>query len=906
MKRKLLSVLVSLTMGTSSFAFGETCPVNPEKLTEEQRQQLSPACLEEASAESDGISNWVWIGLGTAAVAGVAVAAGGGGGGGSGSSDNGGNTNTGNNGSGNNSNATTYRFSSYANTAATGVNAFSVTGDNKVVVVDRNSSYSGANQTTVSVRGKNANVQVLQGTTTTATANATSMYIAGNDATISVAGTLIADGDDATVIEVEGRNANLTLEQGSQVISRNSADSLEIESANATVVANGNMNVQGWDSQGIGIEGNNVKLTIGNSANISVSSLEGSYRDDDVIATAFNVEGDNIAVTQNSHQFSVGANAIGISVEADIGGTVTQNGTMSASGNNSTAIMLESEGANTTLIATNNGRLNVSNGAIGMSAYGRNAQLINTGNIVVNNRGAALVVGQRAMAINRGTITLQRDAGYAGNDSLTAMKATGNSTLINDSTGVIHLNAAGATPFTSQGQNNSVINRGKIYANGNDVTANYTISNYTVGTQANGTAGTLYVDNASLNNVNIDTAFASGTSEKVVQINNAFVGKNISGENNIQSSSIVWSAQGNKNEQGNVDIVMKKNAYQNVISDASLSEAANKLEQAYTNNSLFNSLNLNSSKQVDQAIRQITGANTGKTMQQARILSQRFNRVAQNAVKSPTGLGFNAVDKNSQSAELGKHSRFEMMALTKSFDLNPEQNIELIYGIARLDSSTDSNTTEGINGGYSQFLGLNYQANWLDLEWNNSLRADIHQFDTQRNIRYGNVYHRAESSNKQTYYELKSTAGKTFALSDDLTVQPLVGLKMRYTHNDAINEYGADDWNLNINAGKESAIDAVIGAAFRFNMESGLKITGSVEGGPNLSYKQTARSASLKGAQGARFSLNNHEQGGTINGIAQIGLAYETDNSSFNLDSYHWQEDGIKDKGFMMNYRYEF
>ncbi|MCZ5936373.1 hypothetical protein O5264_29715, partial [Escherichia coli] len=77
------------------------------------------------------------------------------------------------------------------------------------------------------------------------------------------------------------------------------------------------------------------------------------------------------------------------------------------------------------------------------------------------------------------------------------------------------------------------------------------------------------------------------------------------------STSVVWSARAEKDDHGNVDVVMAKKTYDSVISDTSLTADAQALEKGYKGNALFASLNQNSSHALDEAIRQISGRNSG-------------------------------------------------------------------------------------------------------------------------------------------------------------------------------------------------------------------------------------------------------------------------------------------------------
>lgn len=71
------------------------------------------------------------------------------------------------------------------------------------------------------------------------------------------------------------------------------ADAVAIEDANTKVSVKGSLTVSGWDSMGIKLNGQQSAFTIADSARINVSSLSGTWRDDDVIASAFDIAGNN-------------------------------------------------------------------------------------------------------------------------------------------------------------------------------------------------------------------------------------------------------------------------------------------------------------------------------------------------------------------------------------------------------------------------------------------------------------------------------------------------------------------------------------------------------------------------------------------------------------------------------------
>ncbi|EGZ3935438.1 autotransporter domain-containing protein [Salmonella enterica subsp. enterica serovar Albuquerque] len=928
MNQKKLALVIALILSVNgTTAWAAQCPDDIHSLSKQEQE----ACL----AREDSSTMWWWIGGGTLVAAGVAIAAGGGGGGGGGGdgddddrfddyddyyeyyartgtwppntpqsvidawnaahpvnptpSDNVNPT------PGDDTSNTVY-FHEHATSDQTGVSSFTFAQDNGKVIVDTDSTFSGVNQRAVWVKGQSVEVDVLAGTTTTATRDATSIYITGKDAVVNIAGKLVATGDDASVIDIEGINGHVTLQESSEVNVSDSGDGLELESSNARLIANGKINVSGWDSTGISASGNNVHLTIGNTANINVSSLSGTWRDDDVTATAFDVEGNNLEIVQQSNQFYVGANATGIHAETEYGGSVIQSGTMTINGTGATGIELESEGQSN-LVATNSGTLNVKNGGTGMYASGRNAQLINTGDINVHNSGNGMSVGSGATAINRGRITLTSDGTTTG--TLSAMSSRGNSTLINDTSGVININASGAQPFVwSSQRGDTMTNYGKIYASGVDVT-----NNYQIGTVSATQTGVLQTSHADLSDVTINTGFTQSSDATNVTFDNVVVGEDLSGAENIRSTSVVWAAEGYKDSEGNVDVTLSKKSYDSVVTDASVKSVATELEQGYTNNALYNSLNQSSTEGLNQAMRAISGQNAGQVRQQTRVLDRRFDMLSMQGVTNASGFSFNAINKNSQAAELANDARYDMISVGQTFTAGSHQ-YTFRYGLARLDGENSSNS-DSITGGYSQFLGIAHRLDMDGIAWQNRLDASVHQLDSSRAVRYSGVSVNASGDGQYQNMAFTSALSKDFTVGESLTIVPTAGLRMRYQHSDAMQEDNAGDWNLHWSASDKQALDSLVGVDLRWQPAPGLIVNAAIEGGPNLGYKENAGSVTLQGAQGARFAVQQ-QRGGQINGMANVGVNWSTEQTQLRFSAWKWQEDGDKDKGLTLDFSLRF
>ncbi|EKY4318457.1 autotransporter adhesin BigA [Salmonella enterica] len=595
------------------------------------------------------------------------------------------------------------------------------------------------------------------------------------------------------------------------------------------------------------------------------------------------------------------------------------------------------------------------------------APLINLGRgYNFGNQGTINVQGDNAVAIsggtssyvinlvNSGTINVGTEQGKedgTNGTGLIGIKGNGNATTINNTAdGVINVYADDSYAFG--GQTKAIINNGEInllcdsgcdiYAPGTTGTLNdhngtadivipdaataptegsiptppagpnapQQLSNYIVGTNADGSSGTLKANNLVIgDNVKVDTGFTSGTAETTVVVDNAFAGSNIQGADNITSTSVVWNAQGSQDADGNVDVTMTKNAYADVATDSSVSDVAQALDASYTNNELYTSLNVGTTAELNSALKQVSGAQATTVFREARVLSNRFTMLADAAPQIKDGLAFNVVAKGDPRAELGNDTQYDMLALRQTLDLTASQNLTLEYGIARLDGDGSKTAGDnGLTGGYSQFFGLKHSMAFDEgLAWNNSLRYDVHNLDSSRSVAYGDVNKIADSDMRQQYLEFRSEGAKTFTMmSDTLKVTPYAGVKFRHTMEDGYKERSAGDFNLSMNSGNETAVDSIVGLKLDYAGKDGWSATATLEGGPNLSYSKSQRTASLQGAAGQSFGIDDGQKGGGVNGLATIGVKYSSNDTALHLDAYQWKEDGISDKGFMLNVKKTF
>ncbi|WP_445379457.1 autotransporter adhesin BigA [Salmonella enterica] len=702
------------------------------------------------------------------------------------------------------------------------------------------------------------------------------------------------------------------------------------------------------------IAGDSYKQEIVNTGNMTVaedgkSLVSGSFY-------FYNQQG--ATLTNSGSAVEGGENTIINMTRTSSSISQVNSGTITATNGYSAITTAHASNSPTWIWNTATGVINGINPDAPLINLGRGYNFANQGTINIQGDNAVAISGGQTSyvenLVNSGTINVGTEQGKedgTNGTGLIGIKGNGNATTINNTAdGVINVYADDSYAFG--GTTKAIINNGEInllcdsgcdiYAPGTtgtlddhngtadivipdattaptegsiptppaDPNAPQQLSNYIVGTNADGSSGTLKANNLVIgDNVKVDTGFASGTADTTVVVDNAFTGSNIQGADNITSTSVVWNAQGSTDASGNVDVTMTKNAYADVATDSSVSDVAQALDAGYTNNELYTSLNVGTTAELNSALKQVSGAQATTVFREARVLSNRFTMLADAAPQIKDGLAFNVVAKGDPRAELGNDTQYDMLALRQTLDLTASQNLTLEYGIARLDGDGSKTAGDnGLTGGYSQFFGLKHSMAFDEgLAWNNSLRYDVHNLDSSRSVAYGDVNKIADSDMRQQYLEFRSEGAKTFTMmSDTLKVTPYAGVKFRHTMEDGYKERSAGDFNLSMNSGSETAVDSIVGMKLDYAGKDGWSAAATLEGGPNLSYSKSQRTASLQGAAGQSFGVDDGQKGGGVNGLATIGVKYSSNDTALHLDAYQWKEDGISDKGFMLNVKKTF
>lgn len=309
--------------------------------------------------------------------------------------------------------------------------------------------------------------------------------------------------------------------------------------------------------------------------------------------------------------------------------------------------------------------------------------------------------------------------------------------------------------------------------------------------------------------------------------------------------------------------------------------------------------------------KQVSGVQAQALNREARIIGQRFVMLADSApVVSGRGLAFNVVVRGDRRAEMKNKVRYDMVALARKFDTGAGK-ITASYGIARLTGNGGKDKTltgnNGLTGGYSQFFGLAHSLSFGESNvWENSVRLDLHQLDSSRNIRFADVNRTAKSSGKQQQLEFRSEVMRTLELVDGMSLKPFIGVKLRHNIFGGYSETGAGEFNLSQNGYRETAVDMVSGLRMIYADRNGWGMQAMLEAGPNLSYRQSARKATLEGLQGQLLPVNNTRKTGGVNSKATLGVNYQNEKVALGMNAYKWREEGAADKGLVLDVSHSF
>ncbi|WP_156952588.1 autotransporter outer membrane beta-barrel domain-containing protein [Microvirgula aerodenitrificans] len=579
---------------------------------------------------------------------------------------------------------------------------------------------------------------------------------------------------------------------------------------------------------------------------------------------------------------------------------------------------------------------------------------------ILNDTGATLEIdGDKAVGmysdadaqlVNRGTITVGKPG--SPHTGLVAMAlgphATG--TLVNDSTGLIIINAGQSHAFHIAGPDGALVNRGKILlqcgkedgcdtfrdasTRARDMTGTETdralifpprflatsdgagaagirstsLDHYQIGTSAS-SAGTLSGDYLALgHDVRIDTGFTAGTSARQQVYPKLVTGKGLSGAGNIRSTTVVWEARGYHDNDGDIGVTLVKNDYRDLIADASLAPVASALERSYGRGRLFSSLELPGREDFARALRQLSGAGFDRSLRAVPTLEHRFDRMADSVAEDATGFGFRLLGRGERGSRLGA-SAYDMVALQQRFAPGTAQ-LAVRYGFARVSPGSSKDREQGLDGS-SQYLGARYaRPLTTGLAVEGHLDYFLHQYRTRRTLDYGTgskaVNYRARADHRRD----QLGARLNLALAQPVggaVLTPLLGVRLRYQRDGALRERDAGAFGLRVTSRHDVALEALLGLRFshdgRDSRSRGWQLDAQFHGRPAMLRQAGRREASLAGAPDARFALAAEDGRRRFGYDGRLGFSHQGRHGRFSLEGYLSRDDGSQDRGVMANWR---
>ena len=520
-------------------------------------------------------------------------------------------------------------------------------------------------------------------------------------------------------------------------------------------------------------------------------------------------------------------------------------------------------------INRNHGRISSNaRGQAMIHAEGQHATFINQGTLTITGDNAiAMSAARGATLINDGVINLGI-AGDVNGVGMVAMQSDGSAVLNNRVGGVININAGNSHAFKVTGTGTGrIINNGQVNISGvgsglyfdTTTAANSsggpdlgyrvprgTIVGYTVGTNVDGSAGQMMLaDGGYIAEVDVDTGFTRGTSASSVLLEDVFVGAR-GGENNIRSKTVVWEAQAQRDERGNVDVTMTRNNYADLVKD-SLGQFATALDQGYTNNEVFHSLELENVAQLESAMKQLSGEGLTQGAQRAASSGQSFWSAldAQGGRPGLSVFGFTPGTRQGWSPQ-GQGGAMSLVTPRHSGSTDVRLGIMSDSHFAHSNVAGDSLR--------SNYLGMGWTRNMGGLQLRNAVSNEWHTLDTTRGISYGQTNRLARSQRQVARNVLSSTLSRDWN-SGNLQLRPRVATQA-YRHGEgAFKETGAGNFNLAVGSVTAFGMNLETGLAWQWSLNPRWGFSGDASLSKPLAHSGNHRSARLEGADQVEFPL---------------------------------------------------
>ncbi|AWH16882.1 hypothetical protein C1922_05880 [Stenotrophomonas sp. ZAC14D2_NAIMI4_7] len=550
-----------------------------------------------------------------------------------------------------------------------------------------------------------------------------------------------------------------------------------------------------------------------------------------------------------------------------------------------------------------------------LHAEGAHATLLNQGTLTVTGDGAVAMRGARgATLINDGVINLGTATDNQGRGMI-AMQSDGSATLNNRRSGVINIHSADSFAFQiAPGGSGRLINNGvvNVYGQGSAAHADADtaaadragsdlgwqaprgISGYTVGTNADGSAGQLVLHGGGhLQDVAVDTGFTRGTDASHVVLRDVVSGAE-GGEKNIRSASVVWRAQAERDAQGNVDVTMQRRDYRELAGD-NQQQVASALEHAYRNDALFHSLEVADQRTFQNALQQLSGASLASdAMRVASNADALWSQLAAQPAGQSRALAFGGGQTNAFGV------RGDGGAMQVAVQLRGGQVLQL----ATAALSADLPAASGQDRLHSRFAGIGLAQQWGALQLRHQLGHEQHQLQGQRQLSWGQTRETAHSQRRLGRTMLATTLDMATSLGK-VQWQPRIKASAFDQQEGAFHEQHSNGFGLAVAAGHLQGVQLEVGSAFQRALGTQWRLQADVAASRPLALREQARTAYLLGASGNAFTLPGVRRSGVDHRL-QLGLDYERSNLGFGAQLSSLRQWGERDVRADLQFGYRF
>ena len=516
-------------------------------------------------------------------------------------------------------------------------------------------------------------------------------------------------------------------------------------------------------------------------------------------------------------------------------------------------------------------------------AEGANATVLNQGTLTVTGDGAVAMEGRRgATVLNDGVINLGTATDNAGR-GLVAMKSDGSATLNNRRSGVINIHAADSFAFQAAAGGGRLINNGvvNVYGAGSGMHADAltkaaadastgapdvgwrgprSISGYTIGTNADGSAGRLALhDGGTLQDVAVDTGFTRGTDASQVTLHDVVTGAE-GGAENVRSATVTWTAEARHNTGDGIDVVMQRRDYRELaaVGQASVASA---LESGYRNDALFHGLEVADQREFQRALHQLSGADlAGRTLNMTGNSDAIWTQLAALPANRPAMLAFGA-DSNHFGVR-GSGSAAQL-----ALDLGGDRSVQVMTGALKGEPNGAQ------EHGSFRFAGVGLSQSWGTLQLRHQFGYERHDVEAQRRLAWGQVSETARSQRQMQRSMLATTLSHT-RKHGNLHWQPRLKAMAFQLNESAFSESGAGSFGLSVAPGRTHGLRMELGNQLAYAMGPNLQLRADLSLAKALAVRSDDRFAQLLGAAGQSFMLPGLRPQGLDHHLA-LGLDYQ-------------------------------